>query len=265
MNRCAQKVFQVEVIPFPEAAVADRAGDLKRQGAKCMATRVLSILGIACTLLLANPDNRAFAAGTQEGPLPDMAARCPSMYAALYAFPETREVFVSVAGAEPWETHFPRAIAELLDEPVRLAVVKETARAMRALPDAEQRQLVGRLRHWCLGEAQLELLSAYAATELVMASLFSAPETRDTFTDMLQLRGWSLADTPPLTVGETLSSAEQAVVLHRVLTYLSALPREEQLRYFRDLYDALLGLLQRRAATPEGGADQAGAQLDYNL
>lgn len=162
----------------------------------------------------------------------------------LCALPETAPTYAAALGngAEP-ECSIPEALPPQLHE----RLVERLAERLRAMPAAEQRRFFVRLGHWVTAQRELDILAELTSSEQLMGAAFQVPATRALFEQALRARGLDPRGVDPLTAGASLAAAEHEAIRREVATLISARPLADQLAYYRDLFEAVRGLLADEA------------------
>lgn len=164
------------------------------------------------------------------------------VYAALYALPETTELFAEHAPDEPWSSYHPTRLPRYLSAVQQDAVLHRVANHLDELPDIERRELLQRLDHWLVALKQFEVFVGLFHLEQVMSAAFKLPETAELFHGALKRRGLLPDEVRPTFVGETLASAEITAILYGWLNTMSDLSGVEQANYYSAFYRELVRL-----------------------
>lgn len=210
-----------------------------------MCSLSVTIIAVAAVFAVQPQATRQPAEGEAEkclGNLIDMHGTV--VYAALYGLPETREIFIGAVGEEGWGSHAPSDLAGQLSPEQRQRVLVNVVKALNGMRDEERSQYFKRIGNWIIAYDQLDICMRLTSLEQTMAAAYAVPLTRPLFDSIIKNRGFDPATVSAEMVGETLASGEAAGITYALLNKLSALSSREQMKYFRDLFDKLLKVLE---------------------
>ncbi len=165
-------------------------------------------------------------------------------YAALYALPETQGSFIKAVGDGGWGSHAPSDLAAQLSAEQKQKIVAGVVKTLNEMRDEDSTQYFKRIGNWLIAYDQLDVCMRLTSLEQTMAAAYAVPLTRPLFDSIIKNRRFDPESVSAAMVGATLASGEAAGITYALLNKLSTLSRREQVRYFRDLYNSVLQVME---------------------
>ncbi len=159
------------------------------------------------------------------------------VYTAIFSLPESKNQFLDVTGETLWVTYSPDYLVKLISNDAK----KDLNNAFMNLSSSEG--LTERIEKWVLAYHQFSHALTLASIEYTMAAVYSQPETRQIFKNIIVSRKME-SNISGIDIGTTLSSSEIFSLQYEALNILSNLKIKDQLSYFDNLFNTLAVLIE---------------------